>query len=590
MLEPVTALDFETEGIDGNPLITPPRPVGLAVRWQNGQTEYETDPEKMAQVWQAATRAGPVLFHNAAFDLSVAERWLQAPPLPWQQVHDTMFLLYLHDPYAPSYSLKASGERVLGIAPDEQDACRDWVLANIPRATPKNWGYWLSEVPVAILAPYAQQDVSLTHALYTYLAPQVPQVPYNRERRLAPLLRAATVRGVRVARDKLGQAVDQYTQVLETVDNRLRTHLHAPTLNPGSSAQLGKVLYEADLLAKVVYTPTNQVSTAKKNLSVKDESLGLLLNYRSTLETMLGTFMRPWYEKSAPDSRLHPNWNSTRGDRAGGTRTGRLSSADPNFQNPPNVFEVPTTGLLEGLPALPVLRGYIQPEEGHLWLKRDFSAQEVRVMAHFEGGILAEAFRNDPTMDPHERVRDIIRGLTGVDYPRKYVKETGFGILYGMGVATLAERLGASQETAKELIKAYKTAIPGVEKLQRGTRQRGRSGQPITTWGGRKVYVEPPKLVNGSYRSFDYKMLNYLIQGSSADQTKECLLQWHQMAPGGHYFLATVHDETNISVPEDEVKEGMEILRYALEETCDFEVPMRSEGFYGPNWGELKNE
>jgi DNA polymerase-1 len=208
-------------------------------------------------------------------------------------------------------------------------------------------------------------------------------------------------------------------------------------------------------------------------------------------------------------------------------------------------------------------------------------------MAHFEGGALAEAFRQDPKLDPHELVRQEIIRIVGRDYPRKYVKETGFGILYGMGAPTLGTRLGERSTVARELMDAYKIAIPGVESLQRGTKRRGRNDQPIRTWGGRLIYKEPPRIIEGRMRSFEYKLLNYLIQGSAADQTKACTIEWDNQRYPDQYLMAQVHDELNISVPRQDVAIGMEILQHAMDETGTFDVPMRSDGFTGPSWGQV---
>lgn len=583
MLPNVTTLDFETEAIEGNPLLNPPQPVGLAVRHPTGETEYITDRAGMAKVFATAC-FGPVLFQNAPFDLSVARTHLGVPWPDWRLVHDTMYLLYLDDPYARSFSLKPAAERYLGIPPEPQNNLKDWVLANVAEAKDSNWGAYISKAPIELVKPYAIEDVNITYRLFEHLYPETPQAPYDLERELMPFLASATIKGIRIARPALQTALEGYRAAFEQVDHLIRATLQAPHLNPGSSAQLGQALVEADMLVEIAYTPTGKMSTAKKNLKIKDPVLMNMLEYRSTLKTLIGTFMEPWLEFSAADGRVHPNWNSTRGDRDGGTRTGRLSSNQPNFQNVPN----PTSILpIEGLPDLPHMRNFVLPEEGHVWLKRDFSAQEIRVMAHFEDGALAAAFRENPQLDPHEMVRQEIIRLVGVDYPRKYVKETGFGILYGMGQQTLADRLGCETGTARDLMKAYKVAIPGVEKLQNGTKGRGRSNQPITTWGGRKIYCEPPRMINGRYRSFEYKLLNYLIQGSSADQTKACLLDWDKSKPVSNVFMATVHDEINISAPEDEVEPSMEALRASMEDVCKFDVPMLSEGFAGPTWGEV---
>lgn len=579
----ITTLDFETEAIEGNPLLSPPKPVGLAVRQCDGATQYLTEWEAMRNAFALACH-GDVLFHNAPFDLSVARHWFNIPWPRWDQIHDTMYLVYLKDPYARTYGLKPSAERYLNLPPEEQDAVKDWVLANIPKATDKNWGAYIARCPQEILAPYAIGDVVRTWELYSTLAPQVPTEPYNRERELMPMLVEATRRGVRLHTTKLADALEQATTAFEQADNRLRATLNCPSLNPGSSVQLADALDAAGVVDQWSYTPTGSRSTEMKSLRLNDPTLANLLKYRSTLKTLIGTFMEPWLEMASGTGRLHPNWNSTRGDRSGGTRTGRLSSNAPNFQNIPN-----PTGLdpIEGLPSLPLLREFILPEEGHLWLKRDFSAQEIRVMAHFEDGALAQAFRETPNLDPHQLVKEEIQKVTGLLYPRKYVKETGFGILYGMGRGTLADRLGIAETEAWDLMNAYKQAIPGVQRLQDGTKRRGQAEQPIRTWGGREIHKEPSRVVKGALRSFEYKLLNYLIQGSSADQTKQCMLDWNSHLDCGEVFMATVHDEINISAPIDQAEDAMEHLRICMEETCQFDVPMLSEGFSGPSWGEV---
>lgn len=576
-------LDFETEAIVGNPLLDPPKPVGLAIRWETGATEYETDMAQMAAKFANAVSKGPVLFHNAYFDLSVARTWLGIPFPHWSNVHDTMYLVYLKDPYAKTYSLKPSAERYLQLPPEEQDIVKLWILKNVPKATEKNWGAHISLCPEEILAPYAIGDVVRTWELYAALAPDVPQEPYDRERRLAPILVRATCNGVRLAVNKLEQAFEQYTAALEQAEQRIRGALGVPGLNLSSAAELAQALDNAGMVEKWALTPTGKRSTSMKTLQILDSEVDCLVRYRSALNTLLGTFITGWLEQQR-NGRLHPNWNSTRGDREGGTRTGRLSSSAPNFQNIPNPLD---TSVPSGLPELPHMRDFILPEPGHVWLKRDFSAQEIRLAAHFEDGALAKAFNEDPLLDPHNMVRELVRKATGVEYPRKYIKETGFGILYGMGRPALAGRLSITIQEADALMKAYLQALPGMKNLQKGTKERGRSNRPIKTWGGRLIFAEPPS----DGRSFEYKLLNYLIQGSAADQTKECIIQWDE-----HYrheedvFTATVHDEANVSAPEEHKKESMEALRAAMEDVCVFDVPMRTEGFIGPSWGEVGDE
>lgn len=584
------AVDFETEAIDGNPNLAPPRPIGVAIYHPgvlDGSAHYLDINENTIAILHQLWNEREMVFHNADFDLSVAEVHLGLPRPPWERIHDTQYLVYLANPYAKTFALKPSAERYLNIPPTQQDKLRSWVLANVRGATDKNFGAFISQAPRELVAEYAQQDVIDTYELFHYLYPKLPTEPYDRERRLAPHLVEATRRGVRVDTVGLEQALDTYSTAFEQADERLRATLQAPLLNCSSGHQLGQRLFELGLLGpNPRRTPGGQISTDMKYLRVNDPDLQNLLKYRSTLKTLLGTFIEGWLKRLDGD-RLHPSWNAIRGEGSG-TRTGRLSSSNPNFQNIPNPAHVNTP---EGLPELPHMRDFILPEEGHIWIKRDFSAQEIRMLAHFEDGKLAAAFRENPDLDPHAMVGAEIYATTAVEYPRKFVKETGFGILYGMGVATLAFRLGITYEEAYALMEAYKDAIPGVRQLQYGTRRRGREDRPIKTWGGRLIHKEPSKIVNGELRDFAYKLLNYLIQGSSADQTKECIIQWHENQPvAGSCFMATVHDEISTSVPIEYEDEGMEYLRDVMDNSCEFSVPMRSEGFSGLTWGQAEEQ
>ena len=197
-----------------------------------------------------------------------------------------------------------------------------------------------------------------------------------------------------------------------------------------------------------------------------------------------------------------------------------------------------------------------------------------------------DGYNADPFLDPHEMARTLIHDNTGVWYDRKDVKQTGFGIIYGMGVPGLAQQLGRPHSEAYTLREAYFKAMPAAAQLASSTRDRGRSGGAVTTWGGRRYIVEPPKVVQGKMRTFEYKLLNYLIQGSAGDQTKQVVCDWWDSKHPETLFTSTIHDEINASVPEDMVMEEMAALRNSMDQRL-FDVPMRSEGEIGPNWGNL---
>lgn len=594
-------IDFETRGIAGNPIVYPPQAVGMAVLvdghapvylgWGHGGKNNCTYQEAKNYYDRLIASGEPLLYHNGwSFDIPVELRWMGLrEPHDWKRVHDTLYMLYLMDPYADTLSLKPSAERYLNLPPDSQDNLRQTVLRNAGRDLGKDWmGYAWRYTSAYEMEEYAIDDVLKTRALYEHLKDKVPSEPYDREREIAPILHRATVNGIRIDRQRLDSDLNRYEEVLEQCNSMLRARLDSD-IDELKGDALADALERAGLVDEWVVTPTGKRSTSKENLlsAINDKSVVDLLVYRSSIQTCLQTFMRPWLTKSTEDGRVHPNWNavrSTENNRRKGTRTGRLSSDDPNFQNVPTEFNIVVP---DGFPEPPYMRIYCLPEEGHVWAKRDFSSQEFRIMAHFEDGTLCEAYRADPMLDPHSMGRGFILEATGIDYPRKDVKITGFSIIYGSGVPGLSSQLGRPPHEAAHIRAAYFQAFPGAKQLISDVQAVGRSGSPITTWGGRKYYVEPPKLVQGRMRTFEYKLLNYLIQGSAADQTKQTIIDWDKERDLSTVFLATVHDEINISVPEGIVKPEMVTLRRCMHRDY-FDVPMRSEGFVGPNWHEIK--
>lgn len=608
----IPTIDFETEAIDGNPVYAPPRPVGVSVKYPLRPSRYYawghtagnncTLAEGTAALL-ACLRAhgGRYLAHNAPFEAAILKKyfgWWTSDP---EKVHDTQYLLFLTDPYAMSFSLKPSAERILGMPPDEQDAVRAWVMANVPGAKPSSWGAHICKAPGDLVGTYAIGDTDRTEALFLALHPRMLAAgmleAYRREQLLMPVLFASSERGVRLDTDCLSKDIEVYTVAKEMSERYILGMLG--NFNIDSDAELAAALDRAGQVTDWVLTPTGKRSTARKNLvgRVKDPDLLAHMAYRGVLSTCLGTFAGPWLEQALKEGgRVHPQWNQVRGDKGAdgdmsGTRTGRMSCRGPNLQNPPNDFEslvIPEdiqgfiTSRDKDMSHVPHMRKYLLPEEGHVWLKRDFSAQEMRVMAHFAEGKLYEAFKNDPTTDPHVAVQRMIKELLNVDMPRKYVKITGFGIMYGRGVKNLSLALGVDEVEGKRVRDAYYAALPEIRELSTDTRNRGKRGQYIRTWGGRVYYREPDPA-----RDLSYKLLNYLIQGSAADQTKQAMVDHHSQRASTDVLLAAVHDEINISAPEEDASGAMQRLRDAMD-ADRFDVPFRSEGFKGQNWADIE--
>ncbi len=606
----VITLDFETTAIEDRPAY-PPRPVGVAVKFPGRRSRYlawghptennaaRTDAvELLAQCWGARE---PLLFHNAAFDLAVAQVHFGLPPLPWARVHDTLFLLFLRDPHAATLSLKPSAERILGLPPNERDAVREWLVAHgVVRPGDRKWGAHISAAPGGLVGQYAIGDVDRTEALFRMTYPEIAARgmagAYDRERRLLPILMRNEAEGIRLDHRRLRADLAAAVAAQEVAEAWLRKRLKTQDLNFDADEEVAEVLSSQGIVTDWTLTKTGKRSTAKQNLTAaqfSDPRIAAALGYRNRLVTCRGTFMEPWLRR-AQYGRLQTTWNQVRNsdDRGGfsGTRTGRPSTERPNFLNIPKTFDDKNDGYVHPeflqVPPLPLMRKYLLPDVGGVFCHRDFNQQELRILAHFEDGGLMQAYREDPALDVHDYVRDQIMKVTGIALSRRAAKIINFGLIYGMGIGKLVLGLETSVDEARTIKIAQMQSIPGFKALQDAIKATVARGDPIVTWGGREYYPEPPKIVDGKLRDFGYKLLNYLIQGSAADFTKEAVIRYDEMRVHGR-FLVTVYDEINISAPRTHVREEMEILRRAMDD-LPLDVPMRSDGKVGPTWGGLK--
>lgn len=584
-------IDFETEAIvfgSGRA----PKPVGLSIKEPGKPGHYfafghptgNNCTEQGAKAALSHIWGEHLVMHNSKFDIAVAvEHWGFGWP---RKFDDTMFLIYLDNPLADTVSLKPSAERILGIAPDEQEAVRDWLMAKgIVPYNSKSWGGHICEAPGDLVGKYADGDTLRTEALYDKLYDSIVSrnmlEAYERELKLVKILYEAEYKGVRIDRERLERDIPIFENMLFQCEEAIRGILGDHPID--TPAQVAKALTANGYTLRK--TATGRVSTAQDALeeAIHDRpDLLSLLKYRGACKTLLGTFMRPWLTLSERDGHLHPSWNSVRGDYYG-TRTGRLSCSNPNLQNVPTEFEFDYTSILAGFIPLPYMRVYILPDPGHIIVAADYNGQEMRLLAHFAEGAAAEVYRTDPRADFHEVATRLILEKTGLVVKRKQAKITGFSLIYGAGVMKLSESLGVPPSEGKVLKNAYLKAMVGLEDFQFSVGQRSH----VRTWGGRIIPVQPAKHnADGSVWTFNYKLVNHLIQGSAADQTKESIIRYHSSGAKGR-FLMTVHDENVISVSKEELFNSVTCLCESMEALPNFDVPFIAEVEGGLNWHDL---
>jgi DNA polymerase I-like protein with 3'-5' exonuclease and polymerase domains len=496
------------------------------------------------------------------------------------------------------------GEKYLGLPPDEQDAVHDWLVANgVCKSNAKDWGAYISKVPAEIVGPYCVGDVLRTLQLFKQFRERVTSakmgVAYDREMRLIPVMLENTLAGIAVDIAGLTRDCAMYETALTDIEALLFQELDATPFNIDSDAELADMIDRAHPGLQWELTATGKRSTSKANmektLSGIDGKLGAILQYRASVATCLNTFMKVWLKQAVEgDGRMRCQWNTTRSDKAG-ARTGRLSST-PNFMNIPTLESAKfaraialRAEFLPQFPELPNVRRYLVADDaGSVLLDRDFAGQELRVMAHFEDGVALQAYKDNPQLDLHQLTADMINRDLGLGITRKQTKSCSFAILYGSGLTTLAATMGSTYDEAGQIKTAYLAALPGVAGLLAMLKGRARDNLPFRTWGGRVYHCEEPKFMEGRWRTFDYKMVNYLVQGSSADITKEAMLRYHAAKKHGRIILC-VHDEIVVSCPKQYWREEMEILKACMG-GIELDAPLITDGEVGSNLFELTAE
>ena len=527
-----------------------------------------------------------------------------------------MYLLFLYDPHAPTISLKPSAERLLGIAPEEQDKMVAWILANVPAAArkPSTAGAYISECPYQIVRPYHKGDLVRTERLFKWLWPRIEawgmREAYERDLRLAPVMLRNSRMGMPVDVDGLARDLPRMEAGIEAVDAWLRRRLG--DINFNSDRQLGKALKERGVVKRFALTAKGQASVSKKNLTIdkfSDPQVYQALTYRGQMATSVDTFMRPWLEMAGRSGGLlHPSIAQVRTSRGSGTagaRSGRIIYFAPNLTNIPKKWKKAVAAgyvhpsFAGALPELPFMRSYCLPRKRKQWGRRDWNQQEVRLFAHFEEGPVAAGFKRDPRYDMHESVRaeeEAVLVASGLreSFDRDSAKGTVFAGFYGQGIDGLMELLKLPDDqrpVAVAVQQALRRAAPSIKELSDALSALARDGLPIRTWGGRLYWCEPPMYSArfGRDMTFEYKLISYLIQGSGADVAKEALVRW-DAHPGRHEeLLATVYDEINIDLPLSArgAQQEMRVLKECME-SIECGLPMLSDGEKGPSWGRLE--
>lgn len=609
-------LDFETHGIEprsAKPTLGsyPPEPVSYAYRtargalgfvaWGHPTGNTHQKHDAMGILWRLKEDHDTIIAHNLPFDVSVSYERLGVGFGSHKWI-DTQVMAFLIDPYSPTLELKPLAERWLGEPPDERDAVRDWLVEHkiVNRALKKGWAAYIAYAPANIVKPYAIGDVTRTWGLYQRFKSLVGTEPFERDAQLQRVLVAMEYDGVPVNAKRLASDLDRYEQALEDNERAMRKLLRDSDVDFAKRDQVATAIRARYPDIELPKTPTGRDSTARDSLesALPNGVLKARMLYDSSLRQTLKMFLRPWHaQMQRTPRRLHPGWNGTRNDR-GGARTGRLSST-PNLQNL-NDHEKELllmeairgmAGSLKGLPDLPALRDYVEAPRGMVIVGRDYSQIELRATAHFEQGAMHSGYVSDPQWDLHAWMVASIKSAYGRTITRRVAKNVGFGIVYGAGGNAISAQSGLTYEDSLTVKRLYLDMLPSLRDLMERINRTGKHGGYIETLGGRVYYAQPPVVIEDVYgnvissRTFEYKLLNYLIQGTCADLMKEAMILAYNR---GIDLIMSVHDEPVALAERAHAKDVVHELHSCMVDdnviAQRMSVPILTEGYTASRW------
>ena len=394
---------------------------------------------------------------------------------------------------------------------------------------------------------------------------------------LIEVLSAMEQEGIRVDKDTLLEMQKELTIKIED----LKQSIYALTnqeFNISSPKQLGKVLFE-DLNipypGKHKGTYSTDASTLQKLLP--DYTVAAyILEYR-TLTKLYNTYLEPLEGYIKEDGKIHTIYKQTL------TRTGRLSSVEPNLQNIPTRDE-------EGK----LIRKAFLPEEDSVLLSADYSQIELRILAHISGDeVMINAFNNDD--DIHKRVAADIHGVDISEVSKKMrstAKQVIFGIVYGISGFGLGENLQIPPKEAKNFIEKYYEKYPKVKEYMDNTIKEAYKDKSVRTLFNRKRVIE--ELSNPSFmvrKNGERIALNTPIQGTGADIIKKAMINIYndlKRKKLNSKILLQIHDEVVLNVPKNELEEVKKLVKEDMESVIKLSVPLKVEIDTGTNWYEAK--
>ena len=398
----------------------------------------------------------------------------------------------------------------------------------------------------------------------------------NIEYPLIKVLAKMEIEGIRVDAKILEDMKKEISTKIEEVEKDIYT-LAGEEFNIASPKQLGEILFDKLKLPYAKKNKTGYVTDANVLGRLTNyEIVAKILEYRM-LTKLYSTYLEGILNSISSDGKIHTIYTQAL------TRTGRLSSIEPNLQNIPARNEY---GRL--------IRKAFVPEENSIILSSDYSQIELRVFAHLSNvKELVEAFNNN--LDIHTKTAMDIFNVDMNDITplmRRQAKAVNFGILYGISSYGLSEDLKISPSEAKKFMDKYFETYPGIKDyMQKLIDDAYLKGYSITLMNRRRN-IEELKNTNHNIKSMGERMaLNTPIQGTSADILKKAMIEIDNIFTKENIkskMLLQVHDELIFNVYNDEIDKVKEIVKDTMENTYKLSVPLKVSINTGNNWYEAK--
>ena len=439
----------------------------------------------------------------------------------------------------------------------------------------------MRSLPPSQVYEYACEDADITLRLKNKLEPELKKFEceelfYNIEMPLMPVLAEMEMNGVCLDTDSLKETSKVFTERMNEIEARIY-ELAGEQFNIASPKQVGEILFDKlKIVEKAKKTKTGQYVTSEEvlqQLRNKHEIVADILEHRG-LKKLIGTYIDALPKLINPRTgHIHTSFNQTI------TATGRLSSSDPNLQNIP----------IRGEDGKEIRKAFI-PEPSCLFFSADYSQIELRVMAHLsKDENMVQVFREGKDLHAATAANIYKKPIDEVSRDeRTKSKRANFGIIYGITVFGLAERLDIPREEAKLLIDGYFATFPQVHDYMEQAKQTARQQGYVVTLFGRRRYLPDINSHNATVRGFaERNAINAPIQGTAADIIKEAMIHIHQRfkAEGiRSKMILQVHDELNFSVYPDEKDKVERIVLEEMQAAFPLSVPLVADSGFGKNW------